>query len=470
MPFGLSWAPYCFDSLLNPLVVFLRALHPECRVYKYLDDILITSHDRDRCAAALSDLHRLLAELGFVVSAKKSDTEPRQRLEFLGVVFDFEAQECAWPLRHASAVADLAAGVASASHAHLVDLQRLLGKIAFLCQLCPVMSVWRRPLDDALASHLNASSPTSLGVPISPEARQAAAWWSANAVRLSARAFEWPTGDRYVVRSDASDWAGGVTVVYPNGARRAITFLLPPTLTAASSAAREFHVSIRGLEFLRACVGRRPLMRACIDLYTDSQASAGALARGARALPMRADGVRLLQFALDTSAQVRPIWLPRRHLAAEDAGSRRVAWSDASVHLPVWEALCDWAFGVGMRPTLDAFATAANARASRWISMLDEAGAAGTDGLRAPWGAGRVYAYPPAALAARARQRAVRETEALPVGALTVLLVGPSDVVGTGARRIRSLPSACVVLPPHYHDGPPVAPPVALSAAVFARV
>lgn len=464
MPFGLSWAPFCFDSLLNPLVDYLRAVHPRCRFHKYLDDVLVTSPDRDSCAAGLTDLRRCLGDLGFVVSEAKSDEQPRRVVEFLGVVLDFERKECSWPHRHATTVAELATSL-DRPRVHILLLQRFLGKLAFLCQLCPVLAVWRRAVDDAVAAHL-AADPSSLHVALPDDARAALRWWAGSAVRLSERAFPWPTGSRFVVRCDASEWAGGVTVVCPDGARRRVTLLLPPHLHGASSGAREYNIAVRGLEYLRACVGRRPLLRATVDLYTDSQASAGALVRGARALPMRADGRRLLDFTLDTGARVHPVWLPRDRLAAEDAGSRRVLWSDASLHGPVLVGLFDWAFGRGVRPDLDAFATAANARAAAWLSMIDEADAAGVDGLRAPW-AGRVYAYPPVALAARARARAASEVSAARGGGVrSVLLVGPADVVTVGARRTRVLPAQCVVLPPGY-DGAPVQPPVALVAAVF---
>ena len=465
MPFGLSWAPFFFDALLNPLITFLRAVHPRCRFHKYLDDVLVTSPDHDSCAAGLADLRRCFGDLGFVVSDAKSDDRPRRVVEFLGVILDFERKECSWPLRHATAVADLASSL-DRPRVHLLQLQRFLGKLAFLCQLCPVLAVWRRAIDDAVAAHLAADRAPPLGVDMTDDARAALRWWAASAVRLSQRSFPWPTGERFVVRCDASEWAGGVTIICPDGSRRRITVLLPPHMVGASSGAREYHVAIRGLEYLRVCVGWQPLMRAAVDLYTDSQASAGALARGARAPPMREDGRRLLDFTLDTGARVRPVWLPRERLAAEDAGSRRVLWSDASLHGPVFDALCDWAFGRGVRPELDAFATGANARAAAWLSMVDESGAAGVDGLRAPW-SGRVYAYPPAALAARARVRAVAETAASSGGAVrTVLLVGPADAVSAGAVRTHALPAQCVVLPPGY-DGLPVQPPVTLVAAVF---
>lgn len=465
MPFGWTWAPFYFDVALNPLVTLLRSTNPRCKFLKYVDDFLVLGSERAACAAALTELKARLADLGFVVAEHKSSPEPQRSLEFLGVAFDFIDHECAWPLRHAEAVKELAEKMLGGRSADLHDLRRFLGKTAFLTQLCPVMAVWRRALDDIVARHLAAPGAPRRAVQLDQEARVSLEWWARNALPLAERAFPWPTGGSFVVRCDASEWAGGVTIILPTGERRRTTLLLPPWLLGASSAAREFHVAVQALHVLQTIVGRGAIWRAAITVYTDSTASAGALRRGARAEPMRETGQRLLDFALRHGATVRSVWLPREELADEDAGSRRVRWADARLHPRLEADVWAWAWGAGVVPDLDAFASAANARAVRWLTMEDEPRAAGTDGLQAPWApASRVWAYPPAALAARARSRAARECSANP--SLSVVLVGPAEVVTTGAQRWRELPAAAVVLPPEY-AGEAVQPPVRLAAALF---
>lgn len=462
MPFGWTWAPLVFQRALDPLVEFLRLRHPSVQFFKYLDDFLVISPSRADCAAAFEDLWSSIEDLGFQVSEEKSSTEPVQDIEFLGVRLDFGLQESSWPLRHASAVADLAGAIAANPRPPLPVVRRFLGKLAFLSQLCPVLAVWRRPIDDDVASHLAGGGGEAAGVPLSAASVAAASWWSTNAIRLSGRAFPWPAGTRFVVRCDASEWAGGVTLVLPDGTTRRTTVLLPPWLLGESSGAREFHVAVQAMQFLRAVVGDRPLMRAHVDVYSDSTASCGALRRGARAIPMREDGRRLVDTVVETGATVSATWLPREQLDAEDAGSRRVRFADARLHPTVEGQVMDWAWGHGMRPTLDAFATAANTRAPSWCSMHLESGASGVDGVRAPWPGPRVWAYPPAALARRVRIRAVQGLAA----GQSLVLVGPQGVVELGAVRTMELPRACVLLPPAY-AGPAVEPPLRLVAALF---
>ena len=464
MPFGWTWAPLVFHRALNPLVDFLRLRHPEVRFFKYLDDFLVISPSRSDCAAAFDDLWTLIEELGFKVSVDKSSVEPEQEVEFLGVRLDFGNLESSWPSRHADAVAELARAISSDPRPPLPILRRFLGKLAFLAQLCPVLAVWRRPLDDDVTKHLASGGGEACGVRLSAASTAAAAWWADNALPLSGRAFPWPAGSRYVVRCDASEWAGGVTLHLPDGSVRRVTLLLPPWLIGESSGAREFHIAVQALQYLRVVVGDRPLMRAQVDVYSDSTASCGALRRGARAVPMREDGRLLVDTVIQTGATVRATWLPREQLADEDAGSRRVMWADARLHPDVERMVTTWAWGEGRRPTMDAFATAANARAPSWCSMRGEVGAAGVDGLRAPWLGSRVWAYPPAALARRVRLR-VGAAGGLRPGQ-SVVLVGPQGTVEPGALRAIPLPVACVVLPPGY-AGPAVRPPVRLVAALF---
>jgi hypothetical protein len=463
MPFGWTWAPYIFDAALNPLIEFLRLRHPEVRFYKYLDDFLVISPSRSSCAAAFADLWARLEELGFEVSKEKSSTEPVQEIEFLGVRLDFKDMESSWPLRHAEAVRDLAQAIATNPRPPLPIVRRFLGKLAFLAQLCPVLAVWRRPIDDDVTAHILGGGGEASGVRLSPEAVVAATWWADNAVRLSQRAFPWPSGHRFVIRCDASEWAGGVTLLLPDGSRRRVTLLLPPWMYGESSGAREFHVAVQALHYLRSVVGDRPLMRAHVDIYSDSTASCGALRRGARAMPMRQDGRRLVDTVLQTGATVSATWLPREDLADEDAGSRRVSAADARLHPLIEQEVRQWAWD-GQAPDLDAFATAANARAPAWLSMQDEPGSAGVDGLRAAWEGRRVWAYPPAALARRTRMRAAQGA----TPGQSVVVVGPVGVVDVGAVRVMQLPAACLTLPPTY-EGPPARSPISLVAALFGR-
>lgn len=86
LPFGLNVAPHVFTKILRPVVSHLR--DKEFTSVIYLDDILLTRSSRQMCAENVEASIRLLESLGFVINYDKSNLEPRQRIEFLGIVYD----------------------------------------------------------------------------------------------------------------------------------------------------------------------------------------------------------------------------------------------------------------------------------------------------------------------------------------------------------------------------------------------
>ena len=208
--------------------------------------------------------------------------------------------------------------------------------------------------------------------------------------------------------------------------------------------------------------GAGALYRARVDVYTDSTASTGALRRGARVVPMRGDGVRLVEWGLAHRATVAPHWLPREALAAEDAASRRVRWGDARLTDAARRTVFAWAW-YGQPPSLDAFASAATAVAPRWLSMSRSRARPASTGSR-PRGPGLVWAFPPVALARRARLRAARLC-ATDAAVRSVVVVGPRVDVEVGADAVLPLPAACCVLPPDFAAA--AIPPTPLVAALF---
>ncbi len=86
LPFGLSSAPRSFTKLLKIVVTFFRSRG--VRLIIYLDDILILNQDRNNILSDLRLVIETLQSLGFLISWKKSVTDPSQCLDYLGMVID----------------------------------------------------------------------------------------------------------------------------------------------------------------------------------------------------------------------------------------------------------------------------------------------------------------------------------------------------------------------------------------------
>lgn len=86
LPFGASQSPGIFNRITQSVRVMMA--HKGYKtIVVYLDDFLIISQSYDECLLALSELMRLLRELGFQLNYNKIEG-PKQKLIFLGVLIN----------------------------------------------------------------------------------------------------------------------------------------------------------------------------------------------------------------------------------------------------------------------------------------------------------------------------------------------------------------------------------------------
>ena len=396
LPFGLAWAPYIFTILLDPIVAAARSMG--WSVAKYLDDFVVAAEEQADCAAGLAWLRRELSTLGFTISESKSSAAPSRRITFLGLGVDLEERVFFWPrekgVRCATEASDLAAFArrpGNRSRVPVNELRSFLGRIAFLTTICPPLAVWRRHLESAAGDRFTGFAS------VDASALRELDFWSRLDWLLGATfPIHDPSAPMYTIRSDASDTAAGIRIRFPDGQWMSRSCLLPPDLVGASSAARELFASTLGLEVLIA--SGRPLYHARVQIVTDSQASAGALRRGARASSMLELGRRVVDRQLSYRFNTSVTWLPREHLEAEDRLSRVVARQDSGIDRGLLRRI---SVALQWQPAFDLFATASNAVCPAFAARLPEPAAAAVDGLASP-APPHSWAFPPFALAQRA--------------------------------------------------------------------
>ncbi|XP_046365623.2 uncharacterized protein LOC124141636 [Haliotis rufescens] len=86
LPFGISSAPWLFTRFTKPIVKFL---HTRGIVFEtYIDFCIQANKDSNTLLHHLNFSQRLLHQLGLIISPKKSETIPTQRLQFIGALFD----------------------------------------------------------------------------------------------------------------------------------------------------------------------------------------------------------------------------------------------------------------------------------------------------------------------------------------------------------------------------------------------
>lgn len=447
LPMGWSHSPFIFHTALGPILEFVRAQGFLCG--KYLDDFIIGAACEVDCRRAFDCLQHTVLRCGFDVCAKKTSHAPSRDLTFLGMGIDLSAQNFYWPAEKACSVVAWATEAVRASRLSRTALMSWIGRTAFLAQCCPLVAAWRRCLERSTAGG-------ERWIVVSDAMREELRFWS-RVESLIGTSFPFATGERLIVRTDASDVAGGIRIAYTDGQWREYSIPLPLWLRPRSSAARELYVSLAGLQVLEHTV-TRPLWRVAIDLYSDSTASVGAMSRGGRADDMVELTRLLLDFQTRTSSVIRPHWIPREELEREDTLSR-VVRGDAAMFVPgAREGCVAVAFG-GRQIAFDMFADAANAVCERFAAIVPGQGTA-FDGLGIevePFS----WAFPPFALA----RAAARRLEAARVPAILVAPVG--RIPGGWAWKIKIPAETPILLQPPSYESPACASPLELEALVY---
>ena len=342
-----------------------------------------------------------LRELHLLLDCAKS-VPPSSSLVFLGVGVDFTAEAFIFSAEKSTKAATLAEEILSSP---LVgrSAASLAGKLAFLTSVCPVAAVWTRHLQRVASAALRQGDVAwdSLDAGVASGLREELTFWRAGS--LAGQFFLWPDPRvGWHVLTDASDFAGGVTIANAAGrVVRRLTVLLPAWLGPASaSAARELHVAVQGLYILDSMVVS--LVRATVHVHLDAQAAVCALGGSGRAPSLAVPLRWMLDWMLRTGASVTPLWHPRAEMAREDRASKTVLRTESRV-LP-------WVLDVVRRllglefPSVDLFATERNAVALRFVSRWPEPTAAGMDGLLWPL-EGLAWSFPPFPLARAAYRR-----------------------------------------------------------------
>jgi hypothetical protein len=97
------------------------------RLVIYLDDILIMNSDRDDLTRDVEIVKSTLEEAGFIINVQKSETEPTQSIEFLGLIVDTVHSTLALTSGKKEAVLQACKSLLSSREVALWDLASLLG-------------------------------------------------------------------------------------------------------------------------------------------------------------------------------------------------------------------------------------------------------------------------------------------------------------------------------------------------------
>lgn len=400
LPFGLSLSPRVFTRCVAAALT-----HPRSRGLKilpYLDDWLICSKSPGAAAQEVSYLLEHAASLGLRVNLAKSDLQPRQTTDFIGITLNSVTMLARPTIQRVDDILHLLQKFQIGLQYPLVEFMRLLGKLTSISMVVPLGLLRLRPAQrwiNKLGLHVARDRMKRVTVnhtwmtAINPWRDRS---YLLEGVPMGAVAFR-----REVVTTDASMVGWGAT-----WQQRAVRGLWTDT-------ERRDHINVLELRAVHLALrqllphlrGRHVLIRTdntTVVYHINHQGGV----RSARLLQVTR---RLLLWAASRLLSLRATYLPGIENVAADYLSRHKPPSgEWKLHPRVVQQI--WMrFG---QASVDLFATRENSQCPRWFTTDQDA-------LSQEWPEVLLYAYPPLPLIWPTLQRVLREGH-------TLILVAPA--------------------------------------------
>ena len=133
LPFGLATAPWLFSTLVEAVLVKLRA--KGINILGYIDDLVLWNTSKDELHVQVQESIALLVSLGLTINAKKSNPSPTSSLSWVGVVWD--SREGSWfpKQKNLDEIQALATHLQDAQQGSRRQWEKLCGMVAFIAQI-----------------------------------------------------------------------------------------------------------------------------------------------------------------------------------------------------------------------------------------------------------------------------------------------------------------------------------------------
>ncbi|KAK6018270.1 reverse transcriptase [Ostertagia ostertagi] len=148
LPFGLSSAPYVYTRLMRVIASELRRCG--IRLIVYLDDWLFIDNEKASLVAKINLIIHLFKKLGLTVNESKSQLEPSQIIEFLGVTINSKTFELSVPERKITSICNTARRIRKRRRVTLRDIARFIGQVNAVNMAASIPILFLRPLQSWL--------------------------------------------------------------------------------------------------------------------------------------------------------------------------------------------------------------------------------------------------------------------------------------------------------------------------------
>lgn len=389
LPFGFSLAPLLFTKIMKELAKNLRTQGHLSVIY--LDDILLFGETREKCLDNLSCTLSLLKRLGFIIS-EKSELEPTQCIEYLGLIFNSTEMTVSLPISKISRLQNMCTQFLLPKPFTITQVAELIGNLVAACPGVHNGPLYTRQLEVEKTRILSLNGGDySQSMTLTDEVRNDISWWLENLQNSN------PIKSHHydvVLSSDSSLLAWGATC---NGIN-----------TRGKWTDEERHLHINCLELLAAkhalCSFVSLLAKKSVLLRLDNKTAISYINRygGCRSPQLHKIAKELLEWCSINQITLYATYIKSKDNYVADALSRKDSYnSEWMLGHAYFNNLCNL-FG---EPEIDLFASYNNYQCKKYCSWMPDPSCFHVDAFSLNWNIGFCYAFPPFAVVGKVLQK-----------------------------------------------------------------
>jgi hypothetical protein len=388
LPNGLKPAPRLFTKLLKVPLAHMRKVKGT-QITAYLDDTLLVFDNEQEALELGADAARLMEDLGFMISQKKSVLEPTKRIEFLGVVIDSEKMLVTLTEKKTRKILNRVEDLMGLETCTIRQLAQVLGVLQATLPANPVAPLYTKVMERVKNEELKKNRGKFDRKMIIPqEVKLELNWWKMNLATIQAPITRGEP--ELVLYTDASLKGWGC---YDERTKQSFG-------GRWSEKEGEQHINVLELKAVELALQStcREVYNKHVRIYSDNMTTVASLRKqgSIRSMPCHKIARRIWEFMLE-----RDNWISVAHLAGvknveADKASREFKLKDDiewSLRQDIFDKICD---RLTITPEIDLFACRLNPKVERYCAWLPDPEAEYIDAFSGFWGGDRiVYAFPP---------------------------------------------------------------------------
>lgn len=386
--FGLTSAPYIFTKCLRPLVKHWRTHGID--IVLYLDDGLGFGKNFEITRKASNFVHNSLMQAGLLINIEKSNFQPVQSIEWLGLLWDSKSYSLFIPNRRVEEVQSTLNFLINSFPIFTArELAKFAGQIISLSPVygC-VCSLMTRNIYLAVESRGHWDYVINLAFP--DLVKTELEFWTNNLVKMNHKRLIAESLPSVLVFSDASNVAAGAYTVEVD--EKIVHHTWSESESLMSSTWRELKAIDLALNYFAASLSGK-----AVRWHTDNQNCVTIVQKGSTKPHLQSLAFNIFSKCVEFAISLSIVWIPREDNTKADYLSNVIDFDDWQTS----DEFFKFIDGMWGPHTVDRFANAQNAKLQRFNSLFWYPNSEAVDAFSQSWHFENNWLVPPINLVSR---------------------------------------------------------------------